>query len=346
VSEALAASLATPSYECRPAGITTGMDVSSCGRVFGPADRAVCPDYVQPASLAGEAFFEDRSFLLTDNPTQKFYGISITDVNGDGQLDAFVTGNGARNMVYSWSPATRTFINIATPILEDASRAVSWKPSLVASVIIVLGAGVCIRRRSEWPHAISTGMGLRKSMCSTRTRMVEQNSKRIVSSAPLAEEVCRCEERLLSCVGSVIMPHAHQEIEAQLHMAVGRMQPTLRRLRCVVFLQYQDLFDRDDNTEVQNKIAGRSVACLDRTGYCFSTQSACLVPLHRRQGINFCAPGSGSYGVAAANYGGPMKLFETYPGSNTRLRDMAPQVGIIGTTGGRGALALHFAVHD
>jgi hypothetical protein len=41
-----------------------------------------------------------------------------------------------------------------------------------------------------------------------------------------------------------------------------------------------------------------------------------------------------------------VKLFETYPGSNTRLRDMAPQVGIIGTTGGRGALALHFAVHD
>jgi hypothetical protein len=80
--------------------------------------------YVRPTSLAGEAFFEDRSSLLTDNPSQKFYGISITDVNGDGQLDAFVTGNGARNMVYSWNPATRSFINIATPILEDASRAV------------------------------------------------------------------------------------------------------------------------------------------------------------------------------------------------------------------------------
>ena len=80
--------------------------------------------YVRPTSLAGEAFFEDRSSLLTDNPSQKFYGISITDVNGDGQLDAFVTGNAARNMVYTWNPATRNFINIATPILEDASRAV------------------------------------------------------------------------------------------------------------------------------------------------------------------------------------------------------------------------------
>ncbi len=56
-----------------------------------------------------------------------------------------------------------------------------------------------------------------------------------------------------------------------------------------------------------------------------------------------CA-GSGSYGIAAANYGGPIKLFETYPGSNTRLRDMAPQSGIVGTTGGRGAPALPFAV--
>ena len=104
-------------------------------------------------------------------------------------------------------------------------------------------------------------------MCSTRTRMAERNSKRIVSSAPLAEEACRCAERLLSCVGSVLRTHAHEQIGAQLHMAVGRMQPTLRRLRCVAFLQYQDLFDRDDNTEVQNQIAGRSVACLDRTGW-------------------------------------------------------------------------------
>ena len=124
MSKTLAASLASDSNRCSREGVTIGMDVSSCGRVLGPADRASCPDYVQPTSLAGAAFFEDRSFLLTDNPTQKFYGISITDVNGDGQLDAFVTGNGARNMVYSWNPATRSFINIATPILEDASRAV------------------------------------------------------------------------------------------------------------------------------------------------------------------------------------------------------------------------------
>jgi hypothetical protein len=118
------ASVAAQSDDCSGEGITIGMDVSSCGGVLGPQDKAFCPDYVQPASLAGEAFFEDRSFLLTDNPTQKYYGISITDVNGDGQLDAFVTGNAARNMVYTWSPATRNFINIATPILEDASRAV------------------------------------------------------------------------------------------------------------------------------------------------------------------------------------------------------------------------------
>ena len=124
----LLASLATVSNHCACEGVTIGMDVSSCGRVFGPEDRASCPDYVKPTSLAGEAFFEDRSFLLTDNPSQKFYGISITDVNGDGQLDAFVTGNGARNMVYSWNPATRNFINIATPILEDALRAVRFMP--------------------------------------------------------------------------------------------------------------------------------------------------------------------------------------------------------------------------
>ena len=128
VSKALAASLASVTNRCSLAGVTIGMDVSSCGRVLGPADRASCPDYVQPTSLGGVAFFEDRSFLLTDNPSQKFYGISITDVNGDGQLDAFVTGNGARNMVYSWSPAARNFINIATPILEDALRAVRFMP--------------------------------------------------------------------------------------------------------------------------------------------------------------------------------------------------------------------------
>ena len=45
--------------------------------------------------------------------------------------------------------------------------------------------------------------------------------------------------------------------------------------------------------------------------------------------------------MAAANYGGPVKLYETQPGSPTTLRDVSVQHGLVGTTGGRAIVAGH-----
>jgi hypothetical protein len=159
-------------------------------------------------------------------------------------------------------------------------------------------------------------------------------------------------------VATLFVASLKTELQPNIADHSGRQSEWLR-LHYVAFRQYQDLFDRDDNTEVQNKIAGRSVACLDRTGCCPFGLPGSLVPSCTQVRMALCArlgpvqlrflshvmlhavhaPGSGSYGVAAANYGGPVKLFETYPGSNTRLREVATQAGIVGTTGGRGAPA-------
>ena len=76
---------------------------------------------------------------------------------------------------------------------------------------------------------------------------------------------------------------------------------------------WQDLFSLPQNQDSLNLTAGRSVACVDRNG-------------------------NGQYGVLVASYGGPIRLYEM--NSDGMIEDVAPQVGLDLTTGGRGVISL------
>jgi hypothetical protein len=67
--------------------------------------------------------FLNRSDLLLDNPIQLNYGIAVTDVDGDGQFEAFVAGyNASPNLVFKWTGSA--FEDIADPILADDRQAI------------------------------------------------------------------------------------------------------------------------------------------------------------------------------------------------------------------------------
>lgn len=77
--------------------------------------------------------------------------------------------------------------------------------------------------------------------------------------------------------------------------------------------EWTDLFGLPAHRSVMNLTAGRSVIAVDRDG-------------------------DGIYGFFVANYGGPMRLYEL--DEDGRLQDVAPQVGLALTTGGRSAVSL------
>lgn len=76
---------------------------------------------------------------------------------------------------------------------------------------------------------------------------------------------------------------------------------------------WANLFDAPDNECAHNLTAGRSLACVDRTG-------------------------NGRYGFFVANYGGPMRLYEV--GKDGMVEDVADAAGVGLTTGGRGVMSL------
>ncbi len=76
--------------------------------------------------------------------------------------------------------------------------------------------------------------------------------------------------------------------------------------------RWVDLFTLPVNQADLNMTAGRSVACVDRTG-------------------------NGLYGVMVANYGGPMRLYEL--DQDGVVRDVAPEAGVDLVTGGRALLS-------
>ncbi len=77
--------------------------------------------------------------------------------------------------------------------------------------------------------------------------------------------------------------------------------------------EWTDLFGLPAHRSVMNLTAGRSVIAVDRDG-------------------------DGIYGFFVANYGGPMRLYEL--DLDGHLSDVAPQVGLALTTGGRSAVSL------
>ena len=77
---------------------------------------------------------------------------------------------------------------------------------------------------------------------------------------------------------------------------------------------WSDLLASPVNAASRSSFAGRSVACVDRTG-------------------------NGTYDVAAASYGKPLLLYQMADATRGEIRDVARSVGFVGTTGGRGLTA-------
>eukprot|EP00058_Branchiostoma_floridae_P015252 XP_002600740.1 hypothetical protein BRAFLDRAFT_83483 [Branchiostoma floridae] len=62
--------------------------------------------------------FEDVTSLTLDpaqgsNPSQRYYGMTVTDVNRDGKMEIFVASYGRPNLVLKWSAERRRYENIA-----------------------------------------------------------------------------------------------------------------------------------------------------------------------------------------------------------------------------------------
>jgi hypothetical protein len=72
--------------------------------------------------LPGEPFFTSISEQLVDNPFQRNYGVSITDIDNDGKFEVVVAGFGYRNLVYKWNPTNQNYDQIADSTLQDSSR--------------------------------------------------------------------------------------------------------------------------------------------------------------------------------------------------------------------------------
>lgn len=79
-----------------------------------------------------------------------------------------------------------------------------------------------------------------------------------------------------------------------------------------------DYFELEKNLENLNLTAGRSVVCVDRNG-------------------------SGKYGIYVANYGGPTRFYEI---EESKVKDLAPILGIDQITGGRAVVSGHIVSNN
>ena len=57
--------------------------------------------FIFPNKLYAD-FFEDLTSQIADNPKRLSYGVSVTDVNQDGNFDFVVTGFGYVNLALSY----------------------------------------------------------------------------------------------------------------------------------------------------------------------------------------------------------------------------------------------------
>ena len=75
-----------------------------------------------PPPLPGNGpFFSDASHRFATNPTQRNYGVAVTDTNADGTFEFVVAGFGAANQIFQWNATSRRYVDIAPPALQDAS---------------------------------------------------------------------------------------------------------------------------------------------------------------------------------------------------------------------------------
>merc|ERR1719204_2163087 len=81
-----------------------------------PALRQLLPSFLETL------FFTSITSLLQDNPNQRNYGVSVTDIDNDGKFEFVVAGFGYRNLVYKWNSQTQVYDQIADSVLQDSSR--------------------------------------------------------------------------------------------------------------------------------------------------------------------------------------------------------------------------------
>jgi hypothetical protein len=194
--------------------------------------------------LPGSPFFQDFTNLLESNPTQLNYGISVTDIDGDGQFEFVVAGFGAANQAQKWNADMGKFQDVAlgNSVLQDSSGR-------------AIGVAACDIDGDGYEELYILNTDSYSGQTQTSDKLIDRDDS-----------------------GT-----------------------------------YSDLFSENQNQGQANYVAGRSCACLDRTG-------------------------TGRYGVVVANYGGPMRLFEMTDGSRV-VKDEAPAVNMDKTTGGRALIA-------
>jgi len=224
---------------CAWCGSSCQMGTDSCNanRV---AKGGVCPKVVV-TPMPGEAFFKDFSSLLAHNPAQKNYGVSVTDIDNDGKLEAVVAGFGSANLAFQWDSAAGKFKDIAlgNALLQDASGQ-------------AIGVAACDVDGDGYEELYILNTDSYSGVTQTSDVLLDR-----------------------STAGT-----------------------------------FSNYFKQAQNKG--NYVAGRSCACVDRTG-------------------------SGKYGIMVANYGAPMKLFEMSAGG--KVVDVAVSMGLAKTTGGRALIA-------
>eukprot|EP00931_Biecheleriopsis_adriatica_P065316 TRINITY_DN39886_c0_g1_i1.p1 TRINITY_DN39886_c0_g1~~TRINITY_DN39886_c0_g1_i1.p1 ORF type:complete len:703 (-),score=136.11 TRINITY_DN39886_c0_g1_i1:129-2204(-) len=214
-------------------------DVCEDGLVGAGGD---CSAEWTPKVLPGDPFFKDFSELLSHNPVQRNYGVSVTDIDGDGNLEAVVAGFGAANLAFKWDGSEGHFKDVASDsqALQDASGK-------------AIGVAACDVDGDGYEELYVLNTDQYSGQTTTSDRLLDRNPS----------------------AGS-----------------------------------FSDIFSQSQNEG--NYVAGRSCACVDRTG-------------------------NGVYGVMVANYGYPMKLFEV--DASQKVMDVAPDIGVSKTTGGRALIA-------
>lgn len=217
-------------------GAAGGLPCAFCNGQCQMASDA-CYDVKSQDQLPGAPFFQDFTQLLSTNPTQKNYGISVTDIDNDGHFEFVVAGFGAPNQAFKWDAATQNFKDIApsSAVLQDASG-------------MAIGLAACDVDGDGYEELYVLNTDSYSGQTGTSDKLFDRDSSGTYS----------------------------------------------------------------DKLAGANYVAGRSCACVDRSG-------------------------NGRYGVMVANYGGPMRLYEMPSGG--QIKDVAPDAGVDKTTGGRALIA-------
>ena len=103
---------------CEWCGSSCQMSWDACSAAV--STLASCPDYSYTPP-PGEDFFEDVTSLLATNPTQRNYGVAVTDTNGNGKFEFVVAGYGAANQAFEWDGTAYVDVALGSSVLQDAS---------------------------------------------------------------------------------------------------------------------------------------------------------------------------------------------------------------------------------